>query len=423
MLWEEADRAGYEEGFIKRRRNLSGSRFVQTLVMGYWVNPQATTSDLNQAAGAVGVQISRQGLEQRYSPEAAAVLKRVLEASVHRMMSANPVNLPVLRRFSAVRIMDSSTITLPQELAKVWLGCGEDKSGLKVAVDWDLRSGRLDGPHLADGRRHDQKLVAQHPAVKTGEVVLRDLGYFNLETFAHLQAQGAYWVSYCKQGTVMTTHDGLLVNELKVLPKRVGGNLDLAIYLGKDEPLAARLVAVRLSADLARKRRKHLREIAQRKQQPISERALKLAAWLMVVTNIPASLLALDEVCVLLGCRWQIERLFRLWKEDGRVDEWRSHNPWHILCEVYAKLIACVLQHWLILIALWTIPDRALHQASKTIRQHVYWLASVLRDESACSQMLARLCRTLRTGCKMGRSANSPHTYERLLAFESLSLS
>ena len=423
MLWEEADRAGYEEGFIKRRRNLSGSSFVQTLVMGYWGNPQATTSDLNQAAGAVGIQISRQGIEQRYSPEAAAVLKRVLEASVQRMISANPVSLPVLKRFKAVRIMDSSRITLPAELASVWSGWGEACSGLKISVDWDLKSGRLDGPYLADGRRHDQKLVGEHQTVQAGEVVLRDLGYFNLETFAHLENQAAYWVSYCKQGTLMTTRDGRLLNELKVLPKKVGASLDLDIYLGKEERLATRLVAVRLSATLVRKRRKHLREIARRKQQPVSERALKLAAWLMLVTNIPAALLSLDEVCVLLGCRWQIERLFRLWKEDGQVDEWRSHKPWPILCEVYAKLIACVLQHWLILLALWAIPDRALHQASKTIRQHVYWLACVLRDEAACSLMLARLCRTLRSGCKMGRSAHSPHTFERLLAFESFSLS
>jgi len=423
VLWEEADRAGYEEGFIKRRRTLSGSSFVQTLVMGYWSNPQATSSDLNQAAGAVGIEISRQGIEQRYSPAAAAVLKRVLEASVGRMMSANPVNLPVLRRFSAVRIMDSSTITLPAELANVWSGCGADCSGLKISVDWDLRSGCLDGPYLADSRRHDQKLVGEHQAVQAGEVILRDLGYFNLETFAHLQSQGAYWVSYCKQGTVITSADGELLNELKVLPKKVGDSLDMTIYLGKEERLASRLVAVRLPAAVVRKRRKHLREIARRKQQPVSERALKLTAWLILVTNIPASLLTLDEVCVLLGCRWQIERLFRLWKEDGQVDEWRSRKPWHILCEVYAKLIACILQHWLILLALWETPDRALHQASKTIRQHVYWLASVLRDESACSLMLARLCRTLRSGCKMGRSANSPHTYERLLAFESFSLS
>lgn len=418
VLWEAADQAGYEAGFIKRRRNFSGSSFVQTLVIGYWANPQATISDLNQAAAAAGLQISRQGIDQRYSPEAAAVLRRVLETSVQQMIAANPVNLPVLRRFSAVRIMDSSTITLPATLAQVWSGCGESCSGLKLSVDWDISRGRLDGPYLGDGRRHDQKLAEEHQAIGAGEVILRDLGYFNLETFSQVERQGAYWISYCKQGTVMTTGDGERVDELKRLPKRVGASLDLAINLGQEERLPVRLVALRLPAALVRKRRKHLREIARRKQQPVSERTLKLAAWGIVVTNIPASLLTLDEVWVLLGCRWQIERLFRLWKEDGQVDQWRSQQPWHILCEVYAKLIACILQHWLILLALWDIPDRALHQASKTIREHVYWLAHVLRDELACSHMFAQLCRILRCGCRMGRSANSPHTYELLLAFE-----
>lgn len=422
VLWEEANRAGYEEGFIKRRRVLSGSSFVQALVMGYWANPQATTSDLNQAAGAVGFQISRQGLEQRYNREAAAVLKRVLGAAVTALVGADGVQLAVLRRFKAVRISDSSTITLPQALVSVWSGCGKEQAGMKVSVDWDLKSGRLDGPHLAAAREHDQRLLEQHQPLQAGEVVLRDLGYFNLKTFADVGKRGAYWVSYCKQGTGMTTPTGAGLNLPKLLPKTAGDSLDMRICLGQEDRLAVRLVAVRLPAALARKRRKHLREIARRKQQSVSERALKLAAWLIVVTNIPATLLSVEEVCVLLGCRWQIERLFRLWKEDGRLDEWRSAKPWHILCEVYAKLIAGVLQHWLILVSLWAFPDRALHQACKTIRQHVYWLASVLPDESACSLMLARLCRTLRAGCRMGRSSKSPHTYERLLAFELPSL-
>ncbi len=418
ILLAEADRAGIEEGFIKRQRKLSGSSFVQTVVGGKWANPEASSSDLNQAASAVGVEISRQGIDQRYGPEAAAVLRRVLEAAVGKLVSGEVVGIALLQRFKAIRLTDGSIISLPPQLAEVWSGCGEKTSGLKLSVDWDLLSGRLDGPHLAAARQHDAALLPHHQALQAGEVSLRDLGYFNLETFADIQHQGAYWVSYYKQKTTTTSLAGEPLDLVKHLPQTAGGTLDIQVCLGKVKPLKARLVAVRLPPGRVRKRRKHLREVARRKQQPISERALKLAQWLVIVTNIPASLLTLEEICVLLGCRWQIERLFRLWKEQGRIDEWRSQKPWHILCEIYAKLIACVLQHWICLLALWPFPDRSLHQASKTIRQYVYWLLNVLHHRAKCAAMLTRLRQNLQAGCKIGRSAASPHTYQRLLAFE-----
>ena len=45
-----------------------------------------------------------------------------------------------------------------------------------------------------------------------------------------------------------------------------------------------------------------------------------------------------------------MEMLYKLWKQYGRVDEWQTANPWRILCELYAKLIGLLLQHWLIIL-------------------------------------------------------------------------
>jgi hypothetical protein len=53
---------------------------------------------------------------------------------------------------------------------------------------------------------------------------------------------------------------------------------------------------------------------------------------------------------VLLRERWQMEMLSKLWKQYGRIDEWRTANPWRVLCELYAKLIGLLLQHWLIIL-------------------------------------------------------------------------
>lgn len=418
LLWEEADQAGIEVGFVQRKRKLTGSSFVKAVVGANWADPQASTRDIQQAAKASGVEMSRQGVDQRYGPTAAALLERVLKRAVEEMVTGEPVRLQVFNHFTAVRLVDSTVISLPSRLEMVWQGCGQGKSSLKLTVDWDLRTGRLDGPHLAAARQHDNALLGHHQPMQAGELCLRDLAYFDLDSFAAIEEAGAYWLSYYKVGTHILTPDGQWLNLLKHLPQTDGEILDIPIRLGKDKQLIARLVAVRLEPAAVHKRRKQITETARRKQEPISDRAWELAQWMILVTNIPATVLTVEELCVLVGCRWQIERLFRLWKEVGRIDEWRSHKPWHILCELYAKLIACVLQHWITLLALWPVPNRSLHQASKTIRRYVYPLIHALRDESACTHLLIQICEVISGGCRIEPSSSARYTYERLLALE-----
>ena len=81
--------------------------------------------------------------------------------------------------------------------------------------------------------------------------------------------------------------------------------------------------------------------------------------------------------------RWQIELLFKLWKSHGRVDESRSTKPWRILCEVYAKLLAMLVQHWVFLVSFWAYPDRSLTKAAQTVQKHALHLASAFTERPA----------------------------------------
>src|SRR3954471_1334776 len=49
-------------------------------------------------------------------------------------------------------------------------------------------------------------------------------------------------------------------------------------------------------------------------------------------------------------CDCTIELLYKLWKQEGQVDEWRTAHRWRVLCELYAKLIGVLLQHWLMVL-------------------------------------------------------------------------
>jgi hypothetical protein len=107
-------------------------------------------------------------------------------------------------------------------------------------------------------------------------------------------------------------------------------------------------MAVREPPELAAARRQRLREETTRKGQAVSVRRLALADWTLLVTNVPASRLSVEEALVLVRARWQIELLFKLWKDQGLLDESRSQKRWRRLCELYAKLLGLVLQHWLL---------------------------------------------------------------------------
>src|SRR5262249_61845019 len=99
------------------------------------------------------------------------------------------------------------------------------------------------------------------------------------------------------------------------------------VTLGIAQRVPARLLATRVPQDVAAARRRRLRAAAQKKGRQVSAVRLALAAWTVLVTNVPAARLTLGEALVLARVRWQIELLFKLWKSHGRVDEPRSTKP------------------------------------------------------------------------------------------------
>lgn len=110
--------------------------------------------------------------------------------------------------------------------------------------------------------------------------------------------------------------------------------------------LTGRLVAVRVPSQVAEERRRKLRAEAKDDGRTPSARQLALCDWVIFLTNVPSERLSVAEVLVLARARGQIELLFKLWKSYGRVDESRSAKPYRILCEVYAKLLIMLMQHW-----------------------------------------------------------------------------
>jgi hypothetical protein len=427
ILGPVAERAARATGLVQRASKLTGARFVQTLVFGWLAQPTARLSQLAQTAATLGVAITAQGLDDRFGVASAECLREVLEEAVQVVLAADAVAVPVLRRFTAVAVQDCTTISLPAALAAVWPGCGGSTptggaAAVKLSVRLDLASGRLQGPYLEAGRTNDRATTVADLALPPGSLRLADLGFFSVADLAAQDRQGVYWLSRWQVGTAVATAEGEPQEMLALLAADATATVDQPVLLGAQQHLPVRLLAARVPQGIADERRRRLRAAARVKGRAVSATRLRLCGWTVLLTNVPADRLTLREALVLARARWQIELLFKLWKGHLRVDEWRSANPWRILTEVYAKLLAALVQHWLVLVGCWHQPDRSLGQAAQALQAHAPHLAAVFDTYPGLCQALQTVARRLAAAGRLNKRQAAPSTTQLLLALDAEAL-
>jgi hypothetical protein len=418
ILTTTAAEAGRTTRFVQRPSPLNGATFSQTLVCGFLGTPQAPREELTPTAAALGVEISPQALDQRFTASAAACLHQGLVTAIARVITAEPVAIPLLERFTAVYVQDSSTIVLPEVFAAQWHGGGGStassaSAALKLQARVEMWTGRLD-VQRQEGRASDRAALLPGP-LPAGALRLADWGYWSLAACAALAQHKVCWRSRLQMQTAVYDATGARQDLLTLWESQPTDMVELAVALGERQRLAARLVAVRVPQDVAETRRRRLRKAARDQGRQGRATRLALAAWTVFVTNVPAERLTWREALVRGRLRWQMELLFKLWKSHGHVDESRSTKPGRILCEVYAKLLAMLVQHWVFLISFWAYPDRSLTKAAQTVQKHALHLASAFTSVQRLGRALLTVKRCLAAGCRMNRRKKHPNTYQLLL--------
>lgn len=421
VLTTQARRLGEQTGFIEREREFDGATFAQTLVYGLLGNSQATLDELSQVAQVVGVDVSRQGLAQRFTACAAELMREVLQVATEQVVSTAAAPMDILARFNGVYLVDSTIVQLPDSLLSVWQGCGggqagQQNAGLKLSLRWDWQHGQLEGPYLDDARTHEQQTPVAAPDLPPGSLRIADLGFFNLDTLQVIDQQDGYWLTRYKAGTRVYSRQGQPLDLPTFLHNQPGERVEQTVLLGAARRVRCRLIAQRLPHQVAAERRELLRKQTQREGHALSLSRWLLAGWVIVLTNVPAARLSFEQALELYRVRWQIELLFKLWKSEGLIDEWRTANPWRILCELYAKLIALLIQHWLLITGCWHRPDRSLFQACRVIQRLAWALAFSMSWPNLLALFLSLIVHCLGAGARISTSRSSPPTFQRLRA-------
>ncbi len=421
VLTTIADQAAQATRFVQRRSKLTGAKFIQTLVFTWLDQPEATYEQLAQTATALGVPITAQGLEERFTLEAAACVQQVLQAAVQELLTADPVVMPLLQRFNGVYLQDGTTITLPDELADLWAGCGGSsehgtRAALKVQLQFNLSTGQITHLDLQAGRAQDKTAPMQTTPLPAGALRLADLGYFAVSVLREYEQQKVYSLSRYHPQVLVFTSEGAPLDLAQLLATATQDQLDVSIRLSREYAWPWRLVAVRVPLTVAAARRRKAKAEARREGRTLSPKQLTLLDWTLAVTNVPSTLLAVPEVLLALRLRWQIELVFKLWKSQGQVDESRSHKPYRILCEVYAKLLALLIQHWILLTCGWQYPNRSLTKAGQTIRRHALALGEALPARERLCEVLTTIANCLAKGARLNTRQKAPNAYQLFMA-------
>lgn len=424
VLSDAPQKVARSSGFVQRQSKTSGvtgANFVQMLVLGWLSNPNAPLDALVQFGADVGVQLTPQGLEQRFTAPAVTLLRQVFEAALAQVVVADPVAIPLLDRFATVVLEDSSSVRLPDALREVFAGCGGSHAGkrtssaFKVFVRLDMLRGQLHCSRLLDGRHADSKTPFKQVENAPGTLHVRDRGFVDLVRWQQEAEHGEYMLSYYKAGMHLLSQEGHVIQIGDWLSSLVGSTAQREVLGGAEARVPMRLLVERLPDEVRKQRVAHLQAEAQKHGRCISEQNMQLAGWTLILTTAGPELLSLSQALVLLRLRWQLELLFKLWKQHGQLDCWRSANTERIQCEIYAKLIGLLLQHWLLIVGCWQDPHRSVLKAAKAVQTRAILLAVALTGGMLLVEALRRTQCATQRGSRLNSRRGAPNTSQMLM--------
>ena len=341
-----------ETGFVKNQSPLDGRLFLLTMVLTALTQAQLPLSQLAVMAHRLEetVSVTGQAFKERYTAVAVQWLQALLvEALRLSVPTATSDVVPLLQAFTAVKLLDSSVVPLPETLKEEYPGCGGvgAQAALKIYLVLNWLTGQYDTLHFETGRKADQDMGQTFLAqAQAGTLWLFDLGFFQVAFLAALAQAKNYFLCrlqtqvqlrcYNAQGQV----EKLDLDEL--LRRAPRETLELDVLVGPAQ-VAARLIVEPVPPAQANERRRKAREKAKKNGRTPTQKTLARLDWTLLLTNAPVEKLPTSTVLAVYGVRWQVELAFKLFKSDFQVDETHATEPQRVKCEFYAKLIALLL--------------------------------------------------------------------------------
>lgn len=383
--------------FVRRKSAITGLNFLKAVVLGFLEKPGSSLNELAQSFLDLGIEVSAQGIDERINAFSVAFLRKLFSQALELFKNQCPLPVSVLQQFSAINIVDSSTKSLPENMADEYPGCGRTgaQAALKIQLVFDFLHGNLKQVELETGLDSDQGYREYLKVVAGGSLTIVDLGYFCLDAFWAMAEKSAYFLSRYFYPTGLLDEFGKRIDLARLLRKQTGTYNEVQVKLGcrSHHQIPCRLIILRNPKQVTEKRRRRAKEHAKKRGTTLSQTYLFLLGWTLFVTNAPETMMSLKHVYDFYRMRWQIELIFKLWKSYCGLNSILAWRKERVLTELYAKMIAIVIVHFLL--APLRIPDEVWAEREVSNVRFQQILARFARSFKQCLANLMALAKTL----------------------------
>ena len=254
----------------------------------------------------------------------------ILEQWVVRVLSADQRG--AFREFGRIVIQDGSSFAVKDALKEHYPGRFKSKgpAAVELHVTMDLLDESVSSVVLTPDT-YPERPQLPAPEELAGDLLLADRGYFDTDYLRSLDAAGAHFLvrgytsvnpmvfgAFAADGTRLKRLCGKRLKDSR-LPKK--GTLDLDVVWGSDE----RRFAARLLVSWNPSTREHR----------------------YLVTNLPRSRYAAEQVAQAYRLRWQIELLFKEWKSYANLHAFDTRNSTLAEGLIWSAIAAAALKRFL----------------------------------------------------------------------------
>lgn len=247
-----------------------------------------------------------------------------------------PASQPLAGRAVRLRLIDATVITQPGSRGTDW----------RVHVSLDVGQLRLDEFEITDAQGGES--LTRHTAAP-GEIEVGDRGYAHASGLGSVLARGGQLVVRINGHNLrLETATGTRLDVRRWLHSLPRGQQQQTRSVWLTTPqgrFELRLIARRLPPAAAAAAGRRSAKASRKKGHTPSPLNRVMAAWVVLVTNLPSAAWSPKEVLAVYRIRWQVEMLLKRCKSLLHVDHLRAKDP--DLAQVYllGKALGVVLLH------------------------------------------------------------------------------